>query len=272
MLGFGPEGWLMLLATGLYLYDSALLLEPDEFVLRQSLLGRWLPRFGALRWRLRGREPYIPSPFLPSLGLIRLRWRPQDVLDIPAIASPRTSANNAKAAPADPESSSMQRTQARRSPPPQRPAAPSPFNQSVVTALWVVIFVGLPLALWWQPMALRTLVTLISIYVLCGLCAWRLFRAGVPALRKHALELLACPPFAVNLVRKLSLAQSASLSLAQIHAALGETERETLRLQLKERIQDMLEAEPEATQRTILLQQVQQHLETALNPEYADAS
>lgn len=254
MMGLGPEGWLMLLAIGLYVYDSALLLAPDELILRQDLRGRWCPQFGALRWRLNGREPYIPPLLIPSLGLVRLRWQPQDVLRIP---------------PPQPDEHPPQAGVAAQA---QWPCAPSPFDQSLVTALWVVIFVGLPLALWWRPMALRTIVTLVFIYGLCALCAWRLFRGGVPALRKHALELVACPPFAVNLVHKLSLAQNARVSLAHIHATLRETEREAMRLQLRARLQDMLDTEPDGGSRIALLQEAIQHLDGALNPEHVDAT
>src|SRR6185503_1463776 len=65
----------MLLALALYLFDSLLLLSSDEAALLRGWRGRWFAGFGASRWRLAGKEPYVPNPFTPHFPLFRLRWR-----------------------------------------------------------------------------------------------------------------------------------------------------------------------------------------------------
>src|ERR1700731_3569324 len=84
---FSSEVLLMLVALGMYLYDSVLLLYRAEGVLFVGLRGRWQARLGSESARLGGRLVLLPNPLQPHVPLFRLAWNfetvpttPQDVL------------------------------------------------------------------------------------------------------------------------------------------------------------------------------------------------
>ena len=72
------EALLMLVALGLYIFDSSLFLANNEAALLRVQDGRWVARFGLDRWRLGGKEPYIPNPATPHCPLFKLHWRFED--------------------------------------------------------------------------------------------------------------------------------------------------------------------------------------------------
>ena len=71
----GPEVLLVLAAIGLYLQDSLLLLQVNEAMMVRRSRGPWRAAFGSRRWRLSGREPFLPNPFAPHAQSYRLLWR-----------------------------------------------------------------------------------------------------------------------------------------------------------------------------------------------------
>jgi hypothetical protein len=165
--------------VALYLKDCFLLLGRDEAVLVRGWRGRWRAGFGMLDWRLRQREPWLCNPFKPWEPVLRLRWDAA-----------------AKPAPV--------------------PAAPASVPGELrlgpwVGVMWLLLFVALPLAYYGHLGLHVTLAVLAELYafILVALVlVWR--RRGALGLSGAqfgvlAFEVLACAPYAPNLVRRLSL-------------------------------------------------------------------
>ena len=173
------EALLLLAALVLYLSDSILFFAGDEAALLRGRRGRWHVGFGLDRWRLAGKEPYLPNPFTPQAPLLRLRW---------SMRAPG-------AAPA--------------AEPLHLPPELDRFAAHVGVS-WLCLFVLLPIVLF-QPQGLGfTLAVLLVFYVNVAAALVRLYRCrsafALPArdFAVLAFECLACPPFSINLVRKLS--------------------------------------------------------------------
>ena len=165
--------------VAMYLKDCLLLLHPDEGVLVRGWRGRWRAGFGMLDWRLRRREPWLCNPFKPWEAVLRLRWD--------AAATP---------APA--------------------PAAPASVPDELrlgpwVVVLWLLLFVALPLAYYGHlglHAMLLVLAELYAVILVALVLVWRR-RAALGLSGSQfgvlAFEVLACAPYAPNLVRRLSL-------------------------------------------------------------------
>ena len=173
------EALLMLAALVLYLSDSILFFAADEAALLRGRRGRWHVGFGLDRWRLAGKEPYLPNPFTPQAPLLRLRWN----MRVPGAAAP--------AAPL------------------LLPPELERFAVHVLVSLGC-LFVLLPIVLF-QPQGFAfTLAVLLVFYANLAIALVRLYRCrtafALPArdFAVLAFECLACPPFSINLVRKLS--------------------------------------------------------------------
>ena len=165
----------------LYLKDSLLMLERDEAVLVRGWRGRWRAGFGPRDWLLGGRAPWLCNPFKPLQAVLRLRWN---------------------ATPAGDPS------------PPGAPAdVPAELQALVpwVGVIWALLFVGLPIA-FYGHFSLRVLLALVGeLYVAIAIALVLVYRrrdalglAG-RAFGVLAFEVLACAPYAANLVRRLSL-------------------------------------------------------------------
>ena len=165
--------------VALYLKDCFLLLGRDEAVLVRGWRGRWRAGFGLLDWRLRRREPYLCHPFKPWEPVLRLRWD--------AAAEPRPALAVRTAVP------------------------PELQLGAWVGVIWLLLFVALPTAFYGQlglPVILAVLGALYVYIVVSLVLVWRR-RAALgltgPAFGVLAFEVLACAPYAANLVRRLSL-------------------------------------------------------------------
>ena len=171
---------LMALVTGLYLYDSALLLYRNEGILRPDSNGNWAVQFGFDDTRILGKDIYIPNPFLPHRPLFRLSW---------AFAGAAGEAGENWAA--DREAF----------------AALAPMVWGVAIAL----FVCLPLG-FFTPLADKMLVSgivLLYLSIFAALLWVWLHRQVLHVSEKRfagiAFECVVCPPFALNLIRGISL-------------------------------------------------------------------
>lgn len=172
------EGWLLLLAVALYAYDSLLLLSSNEAVLVRGWRGRWLAGFGAHRWKLAGKEPLLPNLFTPHRPLFRLAWRFEGERDTEG------------------------QTQTL-----QAPRALDTFGAFVLGSL-ICLFMLLPIGLFGAGLAFTS-------GAVALLYANNLIALALVFRRRHALHLttrqfgmlafecLVCPPFSINLVRKL---------------------------------------------------------------------
>ncbi len=165
--------------VALYLKDCFLLLGRDEAVLVRGWRGRWRAGFGMLDWRLRRREPWLCNPFKPWEPVLRLRWD--------AAATPAPS-----------------------------PAAPASVPGELrlgpwVAVMWLLLFVALPLAYYGHLGLQAVLLVLAELYAVIGVAlvlVWRRRAAlGLSGAQFGVLafEVLACAPYAPNLVRRLSL-------------------------------------------------------------------
>lgn len=236
-MSLSAETWLVLLALGLYLYDALLLLEADEMVLVQRA-GIWQPVFGANGWKLARREPLMPNPLSPWQPLARVRWSfEQGLADGSALA----------ATPALP--------------------AVALAPRIGVALLWAIVFFALPLCLFVFRHTVGTLLVIASLYaavvfVLLGLRR-EAVAFGLPSgrFRMMCIECIACPPFAINAVRRVTLAAPARAELTWIAAQAGRAGRlEALRAQLARRVAEQIEAEPEGSARSARLAQAARSL------------
>lgn len=230
------EVLLMALAIGLYLYDSALLLHFDEAVLVPAGRSRWLVRFGSDKLRLMGKELLLPNPLLPHRPLYRLSWR---IPPVPAALDDQWAAR---------------RTLFKR-------LAPLAWGMALA------LFVLLPLGLFtWlgTPLLLAALLLLyINTVVALSWIARNRTRLGLS--RKHltllAFESLVCPPLALNLIRRISLAMPVREDLMvaaerlQSLADWNSTRREFIR-----RLDEEIDGEDEGSERAALLRRSRQRL------------
>ena len=170
----------MALFVGLYVYDSTLLLYYNEALLIPNGRSGWATRFGSTNFTLKGKELCVPNPFLPAQVLLRLAWNVGGSKNV-----------------------SVDRFIAAR----------SVFTKFVplVWSLALVTFVLLPFSLFGKQGEFFILLSFILIYtnvLLIVLFLW-LDRYGLGLTGKKfalvALDILICPPFALNIIRKLSL-------------------------------------------------------------------
>ncbi len=175
-----PEWWLIGGLAGLYLYDSALLLSSHQAVLFPGRRGRWHARFGEDNFQLRGKGPFVPNPLLPHRPLYRCSWRSEG-------------------------STEEGRTWA---PPGQDYRLLAPF----VGVMFLAVFVLIPLGLLTRlgDIAMAAGIVLFYLAAVMALSLVWFNRSDYGLGRRQfvalAVECLTCPPFAVNLVRHLSLA------------------------------------------------------------------
>ncbi len=239
VVGVGAEGLLMIVTTGLYLVDSSLFLEPNEAALIRCARGQWFAGFGLDRWRLGGKEPYLPNPFTPFRPLFRLKWR----FESPApegVAPGRGQVT----IPLVPTLADL-----------VAPTKLKPFEiHATMSAL--LLFVVLPIALF-APIHIAFAIGVVAALYANILWAvlrlarvretFKLDRRSVAAL---VFECLACPPFSVNLVRKLCARLAVTEDLLAAGARLMSPDAYAcMRAQCLRRIDEQIDGEGEDTPR-----------------------
>ena len=213
------EAWLVFGLFAFYLYDSVVLLAPREMILRCSAGGYALSSPYPYV-TIRDRVPCVPNPLTPHRPLFRLSW-----------------ADRAQAASA---TSSGRLDQARSV---QRALRPL----GVLTcATALLLLVALPGIVYRYGVGRYCLAALLAVYAMIGTMLVATHR------QRHALGLsprdfaavafdaLACPPFALNLVRKLGLRQRLDLDPLEIAGGLPRAATADLWRSLKRRIDDEL--------------------------------
>ena len=222
----------MLLAAALYLYDSFWLLASNEAVLFRGWRGRWQPGFGAMRWRLGAREPYLPNPFMPHRPQFRLAWRldgaePRAKSSLPALQVP-------------PELTRF-----------------APFVCSAGVALFVLLPLGL-FANLGAGFTLAAIGLLYTINVAALLQLWWLrsqLKLSNPQVFQIVFECFVCPPFAVNLVRRLCVKLPHDEDfVAAATRLLGPADLAAVHAQCLQRVEEQIECEPESSTRLPVLQ------------------
>jgi hypothetical protein len=230
------EVLLMLVAIGLYLYDSALLLHVNEGVIRPKRGGGWRVRFGSSHLSFRGKELYLPSPFLPHRPEFRLLW------DLP--------------------SRSMEAHgvwKARRDL--FKPIVP------LVWAMALALFVLLPLGLFAVPGDWILLLAIAVLYISnAGALLWlgtrrRQLGMSTRQFGVLAFELLACPPFAVNVIRRVSGEMPLDADLMTVARQLqAPADWNVARGEFIARLDEQIEAEDEDSERIARLRDSRQKL------------
>jgi hypothetical protein len=173
---------LLALAALFYLYDSTVLLYSNEAVLTCNSAQRWSATTGWIGFVLAGRSPCLLNPFTPYRPSFRLSW----------------DFNLLEPAPED-------RTWPTRT---QEFKGIAPFT---VTA-GIALFLLLPLGMFTEFGRYAVVSAVFLLYGSILLALFQLHRKKILAARgrKHfwgfAFECLACPPFAVNMVRRITLA------------------------------------------------------------------
>ena len=203
----------------LYLKDGLLMLERDEAVLVRGWRGRWRAGFGPRDWLLGGRSPWLCNPFKPLQPVLRLRW-------------------NAV-------------TAATPLPPSAQADVPGELRALLpwVGVIWALLFVGLPIAFYAHfglPVLLALVGELYAAIVIALVLVYRRRDAlglGGRAFGVLAFELLACAPYAANLVRRLSLQRRMDEDfVAASERLLKDDALAHMRIQCAGRIDDELEA------------------------------
>lgn len=173
------EVLLIAVAVGLYLYDSLVLVYCNEGLLIPQGRNGWALCFASAHFRVLGKEVFLPNPLLPQRPCFRLAWRFEG-----------------GGAGGDRQWTA------------QRDAL-----RPLVPYVWGIaggLFLALPLGLFTRLGDRALVVALVLVYG--GIAAalvwlWR-HRAGFAMTRRRfaalAFECLACPPFAINLVRRIS--------------------------------------------------------------------
>lgn len=214
---------LMTAIGGLYLFDSAQLLYTNEGLLSPSGKSGWKLVFGSENWRMSGRELCLPNPLLMHRPLYKYSWSFE-------YASPDADLR-----------------------PPRTDFLPMlPLLWLMATALFVLLPLGFFTAL--GDRALLSGVVLFYSTALVAI-AWLManrqkFSLSAKKLASLAFESLICPPFALNLVRHVSLAMPLRGDLVVIaHRLLGDDQWNRTHRLLLERLDEDIEGEVPGTER-----------------------
>lgn len=167
----------MLLALALYIFDSMFLLHSREAVLIRSGKG-WRAVFGSFHWRLGGKEPCLPNPFTPYRAVVKLEWQ---LLD-------------------SPDKANCQKTA----------IVPGLQTLALLTCgSGLMLFLLLPLSLFAHWGAAVTLTVICALYVINIAALTLLYRihrtlkAPGKSYWSTVFECLICPPFCINLIRRV---------------------------------------------------------------------
>lgn len=206
------EWLLMAAAIALYLYDAAVPLYSNEGILSPVGRTRWLVAFGSERFQWRGKEIFIPNPLAPHRPLWRLCWSTSGKQ--PTVLTDWTPTNSFSTL--------------------------APLVWSMAFALFVLLPLGL-----FSRLGDRAIVAAIVCFYGSALAALSLvwcrrerFQCSARQFIHLAFESLTCPPFALNIIRHLALAQNPRGDLARVaHRLQLADDWDDTRQQLIERVQ-----------------------------------
>lgn len=195
MISLSAEVGLMLVVLGLYLYESSVLLFCNQAVLSPVRAKGWRVQFGLKQLNIRGKELCFAQLLMPSRPLFVLTWRFED--SAPVMLSTEASTKPPEAV----------------APMPWRPPAVA-SHQILMPIVWwlsIATFIVLPLGLFTSLGDAAVLFAGGMIYVgilVLLIVLWRYrshFQLSNKELLSTAFEYLICPPFALNIIRRLSL-------------------------------------------------------------------
>ena len=174
------EVLLILGVLGFYLYDSAILVFSNELIFVESY-GRWSVSLPSARWRLMGKLLFFPNPLKADSLIFRSAWSTTNYYS-------------------NPELEDMSKL-----------LAPMGFLRILVLLLKVLLAIVLPFVMFRLGTGVEFLMVLFLMYftIISMLCCVYIKRTNLgldkKAFASLAFDAIACPPFAINLLRKISL-------------------------------------------------------------------
>lgn len=217
-------------AVAFYLFDASLMLHGNELALEWRA-SRWRVS-GGMNALLRGKRLFLPNPLRPDSLLFQVRWDPASAGSQPD-PYPHLELLDRSLAPV----------------------------KVFVVALAFILLAVLPPVSWFYGAGAMLLTVFIAAYLLIGAALVMVFRRrselGLSPRRfvGLALEALACAPFAVNLVRKISLLHSDRLHLESFAGCHFDQDARLLTAAIVEaRIEERLAIEDPGTTRSVGLQ------------------
>lgn len=179
------------LAFILYICDSLLLLYVNEGILTTKGRSEWRILFGSETAGIRGRNLFLPNPFVLHRPLFRLSWQFERHVAIRAEDWDKRRRTFSVLAP-------------------------------LLYGLAVLLFGMLPFALFFSVGDSILLITLVLLYLhIFGCIAWVYLNRKILGLSNTkfftlAFECLVCPPIALNLIRRLSLQTQSDQDLINV--------------------------------------------------------
>lgn len=214
------EQLLVLGAICIYLFDSALLLQPNQLIMVCSD-DKWTFGLPSARWEILRKHPYLPNPVTPHRGLFPATWfQIADSCEIDTLISRQLLLG-----------------------------AMRPIQIASILLL-LLLFLGLPITLLLMHTSTAFIGLLVLIYLdIIFMLAFAVKRRQKLMLSKSdlvklAFDALACPPLAVNMVRRISVRQPFTgnpIALAR-RAGFDELAR-SMAIQITPRVTEMLEIE-----------------------------
>jgi hypothetical protein len=215
------EALLILGVLGFYLYDSAILLFSNELVFIKSY-GKWSASFPSARWRVMRKLLFFPNPFTPFNLIFLSAWTTKD-----------SSSQN--------KSSDVSKL-----------LVAMLYLRISVMVLMFLLIIALPMVIFKLGIGTSSLVVLTLIYLtIINMLFYAYFKKkdlglSNKAFAELAFEALACPPFALNLIRNISLRHS--LCKNSVKFAAKELENEDFKKFIKmldEKLTEEIELEDE---------------------------
>ena len=228
------EVMLMLAIVGLYLYDSTLLLYCNEGILYPKGKNAWVVNFGSSNVGVFGKELYVPNPLMFHRPLFRLSWRfegnnPTQTVDLPSHDF----------------------------------SALTPMVWSIAIALSMLLPLGFFTSLG-DRVLLAALLLIFGNITFALVWVWlnrTKFNLSNKRFASLAFESLICPPFALNIVRHLSLNIPVSENLVTAAQRLQQAESwNKTRLSLLARLDSEINGEEPESERFKLLLEYRQSL------------
>ena len=240
MIAVPAEVGLMLLVLGLYLYESSVLVFCNQALLSPLRAKGWRVQFGLKHLNIRGKELCFAQILMPWRPLFLLTWRFEDR------EPPRLEAES-DAEPSKPVTRAA-----------WQPPAASSYQILVPLVWWLcsAAFIVLPLGLFTSLGDGAVLCAGGMLYVgilILLLVLWRYrshFQLSTKELLSTAFEYLICPPFALNVIRRLSLKTKIEDDLEPIAHSLQSQQAWLLTRELMlERLDDQIAYEAQDTTR-----------------------
>lgn len=227
-MAFQAEILLMTAAIGLYVYDSALLLRSNEGILFPKRRNGWGVGFGSHRFQVMGKEPFLPNPFLPHRPLFRLSWKYE---------------GKPLSEPCDP---------------------PRGAFQALAPWVWIMaisLFVFFPLGFFSRLGDRMLFMGISSLYLSIFVALMLLWHKRDQFYLSHrrfaalAFESLICPPFALNIIRHVSMSIPVAEDLVSAAQRLQTPSHwHATRAECLTRLDSEIECEEEGTGRMGVLQ------------------